>query len=118
MQFISIETMDMVLSCATIPAQSGPWSNGNEGVLHISQNSSITGTSPSDFFSAIYRTLIGGGYHSTAVQSVYSTVPADWTNHVGKLYQVRTNAMSDFILYIINEKKKPIEIFKLSKFLR
>ena len=28
--------------------QSGPGSNGNEGVLHIPQSSSITGTSPSD----------------------------------------------------------------------
>ena len=33
---------------ATFPGQSGPWSNGNEGVLRIPQSSSITGTSPSD----------------------------------------------------------------------
>ena len=38
----------MALSDATIPAQSERGSNGNEGVLHISQRSSITGTSPSN----------------------------------------------------------------------
>ena len=38
----------MALSGATIPGQSGPGSNGNEGVFRIPQSSSITGTSPSD----------------------------------------------------------------------
>ena len=38
----------MVLLGATIPAQNGPESNSIEGVLHILQTSSITGTSPSD----------------------------------------------------------------------
>ena len=40
--------MDRALSEATIPGQSGPGSNGNEGVLCIPQSSSITGTSQSD----------------------------------------------------------------------
>ena len=38
----------MALTSATIPGQSGPGSNGNEGVLCIPQIYSITGTSPSD----------------------------------------------------------------------
>ena len=38
----------MALPGVTIPGQSGPGSNGNEGVLHIPQSSSITGTSLSD----------------------------------------------------------------------
>ena len=38
----------MTLSGATTPGQSGPGSNGNEGVLRIPQSHSITGTSPSD----------------------------------------------------------------------
>ena len=38
----------MVLSGATTLGQSGPGSNGNEGVLRIPQSPSITGTSPSD----------------------------------------------------------------------
>ena len=40
--------MDRALSGATTPSQSGPGSNGNEGVLRIPQSSCITGTSPSD----------------------------------------------------------------------
>ena len=33
---------------ATFTGQGGPGSDGNEGVLHIHQSSSITGDSPSD----------------------------------------------------------------------
>ena len=36
------------LSHATMTGQSGPGSNGNEGVLRIPQSPNITGTSPSD----------------------------------------------------------------------
>ena len=36
--------MDRALSGATTPGPSGPGSNGNEGVLHIPQGPSITGT--------------------------------------------------------------------------
>ena len=41
--------------------QCGPGSNGNEGVLHIAQSPSITGTSPSGCLVSYIRTLIGGG---------------------------------------------------------
>ena len=44
----SILPIDRALSGATTPGQSGPGSNGNEGVLCILPESSITGTSPSD----------------------------------------------------------------------
>ena len=47
-QFFSIWAMDRTLSGATTPNQSGPESDGNKGVLRISQSSSITGTLPSD----------------------------------------------------------------------
>ena len=47
-QFSSIRPIGRTLSGATIPGQSGPGSDGNEGVLHIPQSSSITGTSPLD----------------------------------------------------------------------
>ena len=39
--------MDRTLSGATTPGQSGPGSNGKEGVLLIPQSSSISGASPS-----------------------------------------------------------------------
>ena len=40
--------IDKTLSNSTTPGQSRPRSNGNEEVLHIPQNPSITGTSLSD----------------------------------------------------------------------
>ena len=55
--------------------QSGPGSNGNEGVLHIPQSPNITGTSPSDCL-VLYpgHSLVGrGAYPSAEVQSMYST---------------------------------------------
>ena len=48
MQFSSIKPIDSAQSGATTAGQTGPGSDGNEGVLHILQSSSITGTSPSD----------------------------------------------------------------------
>ena len=56
-QFSSIWPKDRTLSSATTLGQSGPRSDGNEGVLCISQSSSITGTSR--LVSVILRTLIG-----------------------------------------------------------
>ena len=71
--------MDMTLSSATIPCQSGPESNGNEGVLHILRSSRITSVSPSDFLMSYPgHSLVGGSYLSAEMQLVYSTSPADW----------------------------------------
>ena len=44
----SIRPIDRNLSCATTSGQSGPESDGSEGVSHIPLSSSITGDSPSD----------------------------------------------------------------------
>ena len=49
------------LSGATSLCQSGLGSNGNEGILRIPQNSSITGTSPSDRLVSYNRTVVVGG---------------------------------------------------------
>ena len=49
------------LSGATTPGQSGPGSDGNEGVLRIPQRSSIAGTSPSDcLVSYLGHSSVGG----------------------------------------------------------
>ena len=48
MQFTSIWPIEGTLSGPTTLGKSGSGSNGNKGVLHIPQSSSITGTSPSD----------------------------------------------------------------------
>ena len=66
------------LSGATTPGQSGPRSDGNEGVLRIPQNSSIAGTSPSDCLVSYPGYSLVGSYPSAEKQSVYSTAPADW----------------------------------------
>ena len=64
-----------------MPGQSEPGSNGNEGVLHIPQGPSITGTSPSDCLVSYPGHSSGGSYPSAEVQSVYFTDPADWATH-------------------------------------
>ena len=48
MQFSFILPIDRTLSGVTTSCHGGPGSDGNEGVLHIPQCSSITGISPSD----------------------------------------------------------------------
>ena len=75
--FSSIQPIDRALSGATTPGQSGPGSNGNEGVLHIPQSSSTAGTSPSDCLVSYPGHSLGGSYPSAEMQSVYSTAPAD-----------------------------------------
>ena len=77
MHFSSIWPIDRTLSGATTPGQSGPGSDGNEGVLRIPQNFSITGTSPSDCLVLYPGHSLVGSYPSAEVQSVYSTAPAD-----------------------------------------
>ena len=47
-QFSSIQPIDAALSGVTTPGESRPGNDGNEGVLHIPQSSSITEISPSD----------------------------------------------------------------------
>ena len=70
--------MDRTLSGATIPGQSRPGSDGNEGVLRIPQSPSNTGTSPLDYFMSYPGHLLGSvSYPSAEKQSVYSTSPAD-----------------------------------------
>ena len=85
MQFSSIWPIDKVLSGATTPSQSRAGNDGNEGVLHIPPNSSITETSPSDCLVSYLGHSLEGSYSSAKVQSVYFTAPADWA------IQVRVN---------------------------
>ena len=74
----SIWPIDMTLSGTTTPGQSGPESNGNEGVLHFLQISK-DGSSPSDCLMSYPRHLLGESYPSAEMQSVYSTGhQVDW----------------------------------------
>ena len=70
--FTCIWSIDKSLSGATTPGQSGPGSDGNEGVLRIPQISSITGIWPSDCLVSYL------GHRYAEMQSVYSTAPAEW----------------------------------------
>ena len=74
-RFSSIWPIDRNLSGATTQGQSGPGSDGNEGVPCILQSSSITGTSPSDCLVSYPGYSF---YPSAEKQFVYSTAPVHW----------------------------------------
>ena len=80
--FSPIWPIDRTLLGAYTPGQSGPRSDGNEGVVRISRNSSITRTSPSHcLVSYAGHSFVGGGsYLSAEEQSVCSTTLADWSS--------------------------------------
>ena len=83
MQFSSIRPTDRTLSGATTLGQSAPGSDGNEGILCVSQSSSITGTSPSECFVSYPGPLLGRGlYLSAELQSVYFIDPDYWTTSI------------------------------------
>ena len=65
------------LSGATTPGQSEPGSNGNEGVLHIPQSSSITGISPSDCLVSYPGHSWRGGSYPTEEMQLVAIHPAD-----------------------------------------
>ena len=69
-QFISICPIDRVLSDATTPGQSGPGSNGNEGVLCILKSFSNIGAWQSNC-------LVSYTEHSL-VEGLTPTTPANW----------------------------------------
>ena len=80
MQLSSIWPIDRTLSVATTQGQSGPGSDGNEGVLHTSQSSRITGTLPSDCLVSYAGHSLGESYLSAKMQLVYSTALINWVN--------------------------------------
>ena len=75
--FSSIWPIERTLLGATPWGQSGPGSNGNEGILRIPQSSSITEASPSDCLVSYQWHSLGRGYPSAEKQLVYSTAKAD-----------------------------------------
>ena len=80
-QIIVIWPIDRALSGDTTPGESEPGNDGNEGVLNISQSSSIVGILPSDCLVSYQDTRWGGSYPSAEMQSVYSATPADRATH-------------------------------------
>ena len=105
--FSSFWSIDRTLLGATTPGQSAPRSDGNEGVLHIPQRSSITGTLPSDCLVSYPGHLLGVPYPSAEMQSVYSTaLPTSW---LGKI------CLEGDILYVT--KSKSMKFIGIEKFL-
>ena len=76
----SIWPIDRTLSGATTLGQSGPGSNGNEGLLHIPQISSITVALLLECFVSYLEHSLEESYPSVEMQLVYSTVPAELTS--------------------------------------
>ena len=78
-QSSSIWPKDRTLSGATIPGQSGPGNDGNEGVLHIPQSSNITEIWPLDWLVSYPGHSLAGVGSDPFVekQSVCSTTPVD-----------------------------------------
>ena len=70
----------LILSGVTTASQSRSGSNGNEGILHIPQSSSITKASPSDCLVPYPGHSLEESYPWSEIQSVYSTTPANWAN--------------------------------------
>ena len=72
------------LSGATTPGQSESGSDSNEGVLRITQGSSITGASLSDWLMSYQdiRWVGRGSYPSAKKWSVYFTAPVNWAIRV------------------------------------
>ena len=91
-QFSSTWPIDRTLSGATTLVKSEPESDVNEGVLRISQSSSITGTSPSDCLVSYLEHSLGESYPSAKMQSMY------FAAHVGldNFMQSLTDLNSEF----------------------
>ena len=66
MKFSSIQHIDRAISGVTIPRQSGPGSNSNEGVFSIPQSSSITGISLVDCLVSYKGDSLGVGFYPSA----------------------------------------------------
>ena len=83
----SIWPIDRTLSGVTIPGQSGPRSDGNNGVLCILQSSGITEVSPSDCLVSYLGHSLEESCLSVDMQSVYSAASANrarlfWSKYI------------------------------------
>ena len=61
--------------------QSGPGSDGNDGVFCIPQSSSIIEASPSDCLVSYPVHTLPESYPFAEMRSVYSTAPTDWAEN-------------------------------------
>ena len=81
--------------------QSGPGSNGNEGVLHIHQSPRITGTSPSDCLESYTRHSLGRGGLTPLQRCSWCILQSQPTGHYSRLvsiHVVHTYSSNDMIV--------------------
>ena len=76
-QLSSIWPINRILSGATTLGKSGPGIDGNKGVLHIPQSSSISGASGSHCLVSYLGHSLGVSYSYAEMISEYSAAPAD-----------------------------------------
>ena len=81
--FLYIKTvLFQTVQCSISMQLEWTWSDGNKGVLHIPQNSSFAGASPSDCLMSYTGHSLGESYPSAEMQSVYSTAPPSRLDHI------------------------------------
>ena len=73
---------NVILTDTTTPGQSGPESNGNEGVLHIPQSSRDVVSTSVGLVSYLGHSFFEGVLPSSDVQSGYSPTPVNWAKNV------------------------------------
>ena len=78
--FSPISRIDRTRLGATTPGYNRPESDGNKGVLRISQTASIIGSTPSDCLVSYIKDTRWGTYPTAEMRSVCPSAPADWTN--------------------------------------
>ena len=100
-QFSPILLIDRTLPGNTTPYQSGPGSDGNEGVLRIPQSSCITVAPPSDCLVSYPWHSLRESYHSEEKQSVYSTALADWAIDIFWVSQAKIICSTFFFCRLI-----------------
>ena len=74
--------------------ESGPMNDCNEGVLRISQSSSITGALLSDCLMSFQGQTLGESYPTAEMQSPYFIAPADWAKVVLSSLRITTTDLS------------------------
>ena len=85
------QSLDRILPGATTPGQGGSRTDGNKRVHPISQSSSFTGTSLSDFSVSYLGQSLGESYPSVEMQLVYSAATADWANKIWRRKKRKAN---------------------------
>ena len=125
-RFNSIWPTDRTLLGATTPGQSGPGSDGNEGLLRILQSSSITGTSPSGcLVSYTGHSLRGGGLTLQQRSNWCILQPLPTGQKIAKIslleekscqkMKVKTFIWNESLKYYSNKKKHFCEIVRIVK---